>query len=154
MARPRAADDQDAYDVIETEMALLSRALFRPRPHEDQLDRASYLLARTLDISGPLTNNALASILALDATTVTRQVQAMERARLVVRQSDPADGRVKVISLSPEGRSKMLHDQAGRRRRVEEQLQEWSDEERLEIGRALVKLNQALVQHRRIEREG
>ena len=72
-----------------------------------ELYRASYLMARTLDTTGPVSINRLASILGLDATTVTRQVVTMEATKLVVRRSDPSDGRISLISLSPKGRRTM-----------------------------------------------
>ena len=82
-------DDRDGLDLIETEMAVLARALEgmhrRSEIYRD-LDRASYLLARTLDNTGPVSIKGLASVLGLDATTVTRQVATMEGSKCVVRR--------------------------------------------------------------------
>jgi len=46
----------------------------------------------------------LARQLHINAAAVTRQVQALERDRLVRRRSDPKDGRRIYVSLSPKGR--------------------------------------------------
>src|SRR6266576_2155637 len=93
----------DALDLVETEMAVLARVLEglhrRSEIYRD-LDRAGYLIARTLETTGPVSINGLASVLGLDATTVTRQVATMEIARLLRRRADPDDGRVSLISLS------------------------------------------------------
>jgi DNA-binding MarR family transcriptional regulator len=44
-----------------------------------------------LHTTGPVSINGLASTLGLDATTVTRQVAAMEATRLIQRRADPSD---------------------------------------------------------------
>src|SRR5258708_1883308 len=87
----------DALDLVETEMAVLARTLERLNRRSEiyrDLDRASYLIARTLETTGPVSINTLASVLGLDATTVTRQVATMEIAQLLRRRVDPDDGRV------------------------------------------------------------
>src|ERR1700736_1455148 len=84
----RTVEAADAIEVVETEMALLQRALERLARRSDihrDLDRASYLLARTLEATGPISLNDLAGRLGLDATTVTRQVSTMEARGLVDR---------------------------------------------------------------------
>src|SRR5260370_22357720 len=99
-------DDADPLDVLETEMALLQRALERLGRRSDihqDLDRASYLLARTLQATGPISVKDLASRLGLDATTVTRQVATMGGPGLRQRNPDPSDGRLDLIQLSPNG---------------------------------------------------
>src|SRR5258708_5224572 len=62
-----AATEGDALDLVETEMAVLTRALEghqrRSEIYQD-LDRASYLIARTLEATAPVSINGLASTLA------------------------------------------------------------------------------------------
>src|SRR5580765_7684378 len=102
-------------------MAVLARALERLHRRSEiyrDLDRASYLIARTMEITGPVSINGLASALGLDATTVTRQVATMEATRLVRRRADRNDRRVTLISLSENGRRKMRAVQLARRDRV------------------------------------
>lgn len=137
----------DALDLIETELAVLTRALERLQRRSDiykDLDRASYLIARTLATTGPVSINGLASTLGLDATTVTRQISTMHAHRFVLRRADPGDGRVSLISLSEKGRRTMLAVQLGRKERIETLLSHWTARDRLELGRLLGKFNEAV----------
>jgi DNA-binding MarR family transcriptional regulator len=141
------ANEGDALDLIETEMAVLARALERLQRRSEiyrDLDRASYLIARTMEITGSVSINRLASVLGLDATTVTRQVATMEATRLVVRRADRNDGRVTLVSLSENGRRKMRAVQLARKERVERLLVGWSENDRRELGRLLAKFNDEL----------
>jgi DNA-binding MarR family transcriptional regulator len=149
----RTVDDVDPVDVLETELALLQRALERLARRSDihrDLDRASYLLARTLEATGPISLKALAARLGLDATTVTRQVATMEAAELVHRGGDPDDGRVSLIEVSPRGRRKMRAVQRARRERVSDLLAGWPERDQLEFGRLLGRFSDAIddLEHR------
>jgi len=137
----------DSLDLIETEMAVLTRMLEllqrRSTIHKD-LDRASYLIARTLETTGPATINGLASTLGLDATTVTRQIATMQAARLVLRRTDPEDRRCSVISLSQRGRRSMRAVQLARKERINTLLGDWTEKDRRELGRLLAQFNRDL----------
>ena len=140
-------DSADALDVVETEMALLQRALERlarrSAIHRD-LDRASYLAARTLEATGPISLKALAAELGVDASTMTRQVATMETAGLLHRDVDPDDGRVSLIELSPAGRRKMRTVQRARRERLQDLFTGWTRREQLEFGQLLGRFNDAV----------
>jgi DNA-binding MarR family transcriptional regulator len=140
-------DERDGLDLIETEIAVLTRALEGMHRRSDiylDLDRASYLLARTLDTTGPVSINGLAALLGLDATTVTRQVATMEAAKLVVRRADPDDGRSSLIGLSANGRRKMRAVQRARRERIASLLGDWTEGDRRQLGRLLARFNDEL----------
>jgi DNA-binding MarR family transcriptional regulator len=137
----------DALDRIETELAVLIRALERLQRRSDihkDLDRASYLIARTLERTGPVSINGLAATLGLDATTVTRQVATMHANRLVARRADPDDGRVSVIRLSEKGHRTRRAVQLLRRQRLESLLGEWTENDRLELARLIGRFNHEL----------
>jgi DNA-binding MarR family transcriptional regulator len=90
------------YQVL---MAGLSRRIGMPPSH--------FVLMRLLAVAGPdLGVMDLARQLGVDAAAVTRQVQALERQRLVRRRADPRDGRRSYVSLSPKGRKLFgdIHD--------------------------------------------
>jgi DNA-binding MarR family transcriptional regulator len=134
-------------EVVETEMALLQRALERLGRRSDihrDLDRASYLLARTLEAAGPISLKDLAGRLGLDATTVTRQIASMEARGLVDRRAEPDDGRVSLIGLSGAGRRKMRAVQRARRERVQDLLAGWPARDQAELGRLLARLTDAI----------
>jgi DNA-binding MarR family transcriptional regulator len=141
------ADEGDALDVVEAEMAVLARALERLNRRSEiyrDLDRASYLIARTLETTGPVSINGLASVLGLDSTTVTRQVATMEIRRLLLRRVDPDDGRVSLISLSQTGYRKMRAVQLARKERIATLLRDWTENDRRELGRLLARFNDEL----------
>ena len=143
VGRPTAKQG-DGLDLIETEMAVLTRTLEGMHRRSElyrELDRASYLMARTLDTTGPVSINRLASLLGLDATTVTRQVATMEGTKLVVRRSDPSDGRISLISLSPKGRRTMRAVQLARKERIARLLDDWTEDDRRQLGRLLARFN-------------
>jgi DNA-binding MarR family transcriptional regulator len=142
-----AAREGDALDLVETEMAVLARALERLHRRSEiyrDLDRASYLIARTLETTGPVSINSLASVLGLDATTVTRQVATMETAQLLRRRVDPNDGRVSLISLAQTGLRKMRAVQLARKERIAKLLHDWPENDRHELGRLLARFNDEL----------
>jgi DNA-binding MarR family transcriptional regulator len=139
----------DPLGAVETELAVLGRMLEslrrRSAIHRD-LDRAGYLLTRTVAADGPASINGLARKLGLDPTTVTRQVAALEADGLVVRRGDPDDGRVSVIDLSTKGRQRMASVRAAREDRIEQLLHGWSAAERRTFATLLGRFNAALLE--------
>ncbi len=110
-----------------------------------RVDRAGYLAMRVLEGLGPVNTNALAQALHLDASTVTRQLTALERAGLVERRADPADGRSSTITLTAEGRATMRAVQQERLQRIEALISDWDGAEQSGLGLALARLNAALA---------
>ena len=93
----------DALGLVETELAMLTRTLegmSRRSTLYQELDRASYVLARTLVTAAPVSINGLAELVGLDATTVTRQVATMETAGLVRRKRHATDRRISLVELT------------------------------------------------------
>ena len=115
------ARQSDTIGVIELELLKLVRHLEtfgrRSSPHLD-VDRAGYLALRTLESIGPLSTKALADTLHLDASTVTRQIAALEDSGLVERRPDPQDRRSSTIELTPRGRRTMEEVERVRRERM------------------------------------
>src|SRR5580692_6642924 len=96
----------DTIGIIELELLKLVRHLEtfgRRSSLYLQVDRAGYLALRTLEAMGPVSTKALATALNLDASTVTRQVKALESAGFVARRPDPSDGRSSTIVLTSPG---------------------------------------------------
>ncbi len=106
----------DSIGVIELELLKLVRHLEtfgRRSSLYLEVDRAGYLALRMLEAMGPVSTKALAAALNLDASTVTRQISALERAAFVERRPDPLDGRSSTIILTEEGRHTMSGVEAG-----------------------------------------
>jgi DNA-binding MarR family transcriptional regulator len=138
----------DAIGVIEVELIRLVRHLEtfgRRSSLYVRVDRAGYLAMRVLDSLGPVSTNALAQALHLDASTVTRQVAALERGGLVERCPDPADGRSSTIALTAEGRSVMGEVAGERRRCIEALVSGWDSADQASLAALLAKLNSCLV---------
>ena len=81
-------------DEIELATAVLTRNFELLRRRSDvytDLDRAEYLLLRTLEDLGPVGISALAAALGVDASTAGRQLTAMQAKGLVERTPAPTD---------------------------------------------------------------
>ncbi|WP_319381506.1 MarR family transcriptional regulator [Thiomicrorhabdus sp.] len=137
-------------EQLEKELTLLMRlleALNRKRNYP--LERSHYLLL--LQIQDEDKNiNDLANILALDATTVTRQVISMQKNGLIVKKQDPADRRVAWISASEKGKQLAMEMREIRIQRLDEMFREWAPEEKHHFSDLLNRCNQTLY-HRLAE---
>ena len=142
------ADDLDALEVLEVQTAVLARNLELLRRRGDvygELDKASYLLLRTLEAVGPSDITTLAAALGLDPSTVGRQVTALRDHGLVERTADSQDRRRGIVSATEEGRARLAHTRAQRRVRTAELLRGWSEAELRALGGLLVKYNHAVA---------
>lgn len=144
-----ATESADSVAVAENQLALLVRttALLTPGPPGPRtLDRSSYLLLRTLDENGPSTISTLAAELCLAGSTVTRQVGAMCAAGLVRSTADPADRRVRVVTIEPHGHEMFTAERQQRRRVLRAITGDWTEEERGQLALLLAKLNRSLTE--------
>lgn len=144
--RPIEAPDVDA---IEVELGRLARQLERVRlsagPGAVVLERAAYALLRELDESGPERLTAAAARMGLDASTVSRQVGALEAAGLVVRDPDPTDRRAQLLRLSAAGRSALRETRAARRGAFLEVIGAWEREDRKRFAALLRRFNDEIA---------
>jgi DNA-binding MarR family transcriptional regulator len=147
----------DTIGVIELELLKLVRHLEtfgRRSALHLHVDRAGYLALRTIEDLGALSTKSLASALNLDASTVTRQITALESGGLVERRPDPNDRRSSTIALTAEGRRIMDGVQRERRQGVEALVGDWAERDKLSLGRALNRLNASLLENGRSTRVG
>jgi DNA-binding MarR family transcriptional regulator len=138
------ADDDAALGTIETQVAMLMRlgeATRRssPRPHR-ALDRAAYVILRSLQEAGPQNVSAVAERLNLDGSTVTRQVGALHRDALVERSADPDDGRGTVIAATAKGLAQVEAVSLARRELYAIVLKDWTSDERRDLAITLERL--------------
>jgi DNA-binding MarR family transcriptional regulator len=91
-----------------TEARAIGRALFglvaaavRNQPRDMSLTSLSTLA--TLELTGPGRITDLAAIEGVTQPSMTALVTALERSGLVQRRSDPSDGRVALVTLTPDG---------------------------------------------------
>ncbi|HEX3647665.1 MAG TPA: MarR family transcriptional regulator, partial [Pseudonocardiaceae bacterium] len=117
-----------------------------------ELDRAEYLLLRTLDQFGPTDIGSLAAAVGLDPSTAGRQVAVMAGRDLVEREPSPDDRRRSMIAPTDEGRRRMAATRFRRRAATADMLADWTDEELLQLGDLLTRYNKA-VADRFLDRE-
>jgi DNA-binding MarR family transcriptional regulator len=151
-----ASCEPDALGVIELELLKLVRHLEtfgRRGALYLQVDRAGYLALRMLEAMGPTSTKALAMALNLDASTVTRQITALESAGFVERRPDPSDGRSSTIVLTAEGRRTMAGVELERRLGMEALIGTWAERDKVTLGRALSRLNASLLESGRASKD-
>lgn len=131
-----------AVETIQREMtAFARRARASAGRMHPQLSLVSYTLLGHLEESGGCRATDLAAHYALDKSTVSRQVTALERAGLVERRRDPEDHRVQVLYLTEAGRSILAQVTVSRRAAVQERLTDWTQEDLDRFAACLVRYN-------------
>lgn len=123
----------DTRAHIEQQLTMLFRRAQRVHimgSHDEiELDRSAYALLCRLDDEGPQRLGALATAFGLDPSTITRQVQSLERAGLAERSSHPRDRRVSMLSLTETGMRAVQATRQHRRGRFRELLAGWSEDD-------------------------
>ncbi|MEU3346836.1 MarR family winged helix-turn-helix transcriptional regulator [Streptomyces sp. NPDC006700] len=94
-----------------------------------ELSLVSYTLLGHLEESGGCRATDLAAHYALDKSTVSRQVSALERAGLVERRTDPGDHRVQVLHLTAAGRRILARVTESRRAAFHARLAGWPEDD-------------------------
>jgi DNA-binding MarR family transcriptional regulator len=140
--------DGDGLDVLEMATAVLMRnfeLLRRRSAVYKELDKAEYLLLRTLDRLGPADIGTLASAVGLDPSTAGRQVAVLESKALVDRTPAAADRRRSIIAPTDEGHRRMETTRARRRDATQEILADWTPDDISELGTLLTRYNKAVA---------
>ncbi|KOG43604.1 MarR family transcriptional regulator [Streptomyces resistomycificus] len=133
---------ETAVETIQREMtAFARRARASAGRLHPELSLVSYTLLGHLEEVDGCRATDLAAHYALDKSTVSRQVTALERAGLVVRRQDPEDHRVHVLGLTEAGRSILAQVTDRRRAAVLERLEDWAAEDLERFAGYLVRYN-------------
>ena len=132
----------DAVETIQREMTVFARraraAAGRMHP---ELSLVSYTLLGHLEEVGGCRATDLAAHYALDKSTVSRQVAALERAGLVERRPDTTDQRVQVLHRTRAGRPILAQVTESRRAAFRERLTDWPAEDLSRFAEYLVRYN-------------
>ena len=133
---------------IEQQMTILLRRVqsihISTSSGEMDLDRSAYSILCQLADTGRQRLGALANAFGLDPSTITRQVQALERAGLVARHPDDEDRRASILDLTDEGRTVLEHTRSYRRERLEQVLGDWAEADRERLARLLTRFNASI----------
>lgn len=130
-------------DVIERELTLVSRHQLATAG-KGALERSAYVMLSRIDATGPMTARELATALQLEISTVTRQVGAMLRGRLVDRVPDPDGGPARRLRITPTGAARLAADREHYRTGLGKVIAEWPDTERADLYRLLRALNERI----------
>ena len=123
-------DAAEAVETIQREMTVFARrARASAGRLHPELSLVSYTLLGHLEESGGCRATDLAAHYALDKSTVSRQVTALERADLIERRQDPEDHRVHVLHLTDAGRRILARVTESRRTAFRRRLAEWPPED-------------------------
>src|SRR4051812_5414734 len=136
---PETAEDA----VLSTMMAFGRR--MRHRQPGDEVDFSAFPILKLLDHHGPMRLSALAALLELDASTVSRHARQLEDRGLLVRTGDPDDGRASRVAISEQGNACLAKVFATRRQLLTHALDDWTDEERETLRDQLHRLVQTLL---------
>ena len=111
--------------------------------HED-LQPASYLMLGHIAENGPLRASTMAEVFAIDKGAISRQIQHLVDLGLVTRTPDPADGRATLVAATEDAVRRMADVAEHRRKWLDEQLGDWSEEELRGFAEVLGRYNEAL----------
>lgn len=140
--------EDDASAIIERELTLLVRRAQKVSLRGGRLDhpieRAAYAILGRLDDAGAQRPGALAEHFYLDASTISRQIAALETGGLVERVPDQVDGRASLLRLSEHGRDVLSATRAARRRVVRALLSTWESESLDQFASLLTDFNASL----------
>ncbi|MCF4136674.1 MarR family winged helix-turn-helix transcriptional regulator [Streptomyces sp. Tue 6430] len=135
-------DAHEAVETIQREMTVFARrARASAGRLHPELSLVSYTLLGHLEDSGGRRATDLAAHYALDKSTVSRQVSALERAGLIERLRDPADHRVHVLHLTDAGRAILAQVTESRRAAFRERLAGWPQDDLERFAEYLVRYN-------------
>ncbi|MEU1480310.1 MarR family winged helix-turn-helix transcriptional regulator [Streptomyces sp. NPDC005760] len=131
-----------AVETIQREMTVFARrARASAGRLHPELSLVSYTLLGHLEERDGCRATDLAAHYALDKSTVSRQVAALERAGLIERRQDPEDHRVQVLHLTEAGRRILGRVTVSRRAAVGERLADWPQEDLERFAGYLVRYN-------------
>ena len=137
--------------LIEVALSAIIAWASRQDVHQELMRRArceltpshAWLLAQ-LSSSGPLRIGALALALGIDNSTITPQIQRLERDGLIVRRPDPRDRRAALVEITRAGKQVLGRLQRSRQAMLTEKLREWPAVERESVAAVVSRLAGAL----------
>jgi DNA-binding MarR family transcriptional regulator len=110
-----------------------------------RLTRATFEVLAVIHRHGPLRVSELVQRVAVDQSTVSRQVRPLEELGLVARSEDPADRRVAWLDVTDTGRDVMRSIRRRVDRNVEAALASWSPADRETFGKLLERFRQSVL---------
>jgi DNA-binding MarR family transcriptional regulator len=95
-----------------------------------------------IEDKAPVRPGQLAALEGISPSTLTRLIASLEEAKLIVRMTDPTDGRVSHLQLSAEGRDLLTRVRSRRTAVLQDRLSGLSDADREQLVVSLPALEQ------------
>ena len=134
----------DSADVPARLAIAVGRLNRRLRAANGGLSHGLLSALATVSKLGPIRLAELARLESVSAPSATRLVAELENKGLVVRETDPADGRAVLISITDRGEELILRARAARAAMIEELFEHLGDDEVAAIRAALPALERAV----------
>jgi len=96
---------------------------------------------RLLSRNGPTHASAVAEALAVDRSIVSRQAAQLHELGLIEVQTDPSDGRARVLALTPAAVEKLAEIRAGKQAVVTRRLGAWPEDDLRQFAALIARLN-------------
>ena len=103
-------------------------------------DSRLFLLLNLLHDRGPTRATDLLATLAVDQSTLSRQLTALVDRGLLRREADPGDGRAALVVLTPLGRRTIIDTRTEWQRTLAELMVDWPEPDRTTLLRLLGRL--------------
>jgi DNA-binding MarR family transcriptional regulator len=139
------AEATDPIQQVEREFGTLMMNVtrYKHQVNGNRIDRMALMVLGTLAHCGPSRLTTVAERIGQDPSTVSRQVADLEKAGLLVRETDPEDRRAMRLKATTDGQQLLDRLSRGRRKRVERLLSDWHPDDIVTLGRLLAQLNAA-----------
>ena len=131
-------------DALMSLLMALGRQL-RQRQPGDEIDYSAFPILKLLSHQGPMRLSAVAHVLGLDASTVSRHARQLEDRGLLERTDDPEDRRASRVTVSTHGTDCLLKGYESRRELLTRSLEDLTEEERDTMRRLLHRVTVTLV---------
>jgi DNA-binding MarR family transcriptional regulator len=145
-----ASDDLAYFQQLDTQLTAVVRLARNPRLTERMGagtagDSRLYLLLNLLNDRGPTRAADLLESVAVDQSTLSRQLAALVERGLVQRETDPTDGRAARIVVTPLGKKTIGSARAAWQETLAALMAGWSADDRVALLRLLGKLSADLA---------
>ncbi|WP_155349877.1 MarR family winged helix-turn-helix transcriptional regulator [Acrocarpospora pleiomorpha] len=139
----------DSMRRLESEMAILLRRIKcvvaeRARAVHPELQPSGYLILAWLTDHGPARATSIVENLDIDKGAVSRLLTHLADLGLITRGPDPADGRATLLSASATAAQRVADATTGLRKRFDDKLGDWPDENLADFVDLLSQYNKAL----------
>jgi DNA-binding MarR family transcriptional regulator len=112
-------------------------------PHvriDERVDKTGLAILHELHRAGTTRPSDLAALMHVDLSTISRHLQALETAGMVVRSRDPEDARAQRIDLTPRGDEVLVRFLDGRSASLRDAISHWPAEDRTVLRQHLGRL--------------